>query len=412
MKTTKMSCLVVVLLALSFVCVPVNAVAGSADDGFIYGTITTKSGNVYTGLMRWGTEEMFWDDLFHSSKDDLPYEEYAKEARKNREEDDEWWEVFGRTIRIKVGGDHVSRIFISRYGDIKSIKVVGSKDAIVTMKSGSEYEVSGYSNDVGGTIWIKDTSAGEIEVPWKKIKTIVFDNTADNVEPEAYRIYGVVVTDDGDFTGHIQWDSQEALSTDKLDGDSEDGRMSIEMGSLKSIERRSRRSALVVLDDGRELVLDGTNDVDSSIRGVLVEDDRFGRVKIPWSAFDRVDFSRVGASGPAYDDFAKTGPLRGKVISKDGTVSKGELVFDLDESETWEILNGTSFDIEYNIPFAKISSIEPKSGDSAQVTLKNGAKVRLDDSHDVSDDNDGVLVLGGGKPNHILWSGIKRIDLD
>ena len=230
MRILKSLCFVVSLIA--FVLAPVDAAAGSVNDGFIYGTITTKSGNVYTGLMRWGTEEMFWDDLFHSGKGELPYEEYAKHARENRDEDDEWWEVFGRTIGVKIGGAQVSHVFIARYGDIESIKVVGSKDAIVTMKSGSKYEVSGYSNDVGGTIWIKDAAVGEIEVPWKKIKTIVFDTTADDVEPDAYRIYGVVVTDDGNFSGHIQWDSQEALSTDKLDGDSEDGRMSIEMGRL------------------------------------------------------------------------------------------------------------------------------------------------------------------------------------
>jgi len=88
------------------------------------------------------------------------------------------------------------------------------------------------------------------------------------------------------------------------------------------------------------------------------------------------------------------------------------LVFDLDESETWEMLNGSSFDIEYDIPFARIASIEPKGSDSAQVTLKNGAKIRLEDSHDVSDENDGVLVLGGEKPKHILWTDIRIIDLD
>ncbi|MBD3167209.1 hypothetical protein GF324_11460, partial [bacterium] len=49
-------------------------------EGFIYGKVTTRSGNEYTGLIRWGEEETFWDDLFHSSKEDNPFMDYAGKA--------------------------------------------------------------------------------------------------------------------------------------------------------------------------------------------------------------------------------------------------------------------------------------------------------------------------------------------
>ena len=44
--------------------------------------------------------------------------------------------------------------------------------------------------------------------------------------------------------------------------------------------------------------------------------------------------------------------------------------------------------------------------------MKSGEKIRLEDGHDVSDDNDGVIVMVGGEPKHILWSKIDRIEID
>ena len=51
--------------------------AWAADDnqGFLYGRVITDSGTEYVGFLRWGDEEAFWDDLFHSLKEDLPYQE-------------------------------------------------------------------------------------------------------------------------------------------------------------------------------------------------------------------------------------------------------------------------------------------------------------------------------------------------
>ena len=68
MNRTRTILLALVALALAF-----PAWATSRADGFLYGTVETNSGNNYTGLIRWGTEEAFWDDLFNSAKDDLPY---------------------------------------------------------------------------------------------------------------------------------------------------------------------------------------------------------------------------------------------------------------------------------------------------------------------------------------------------
>ncbi len=387
--------------------------AGATDtDGYLYGTITTRSGSTYTGLLRWGTEEAFWDDLFNSSKEDLPYGNMAEEDEEWEDEESVWerLRVFGKNINVHVNGS--SRMFIARYGDIKQIEVTGNDDALVTMKSGSTIEVSGGANDVDADITIRDASLGDIEIPWRKIDTIVFQPTPAGVKPDGYRLHGTLTADTGVYTGFIQWDKQECLSSDELDGDSEDGRLSIAMGQITSIERRTRRSSQVTLRDGRSLTLDGTNDVNSDNRGIYVEDPRYGRVEISWDAFEKLELDEPGSSGRGYNDFPATSQLRGTVTGRDGEKLSGTIVYDLDESEGWEILNGDQFDVEFNIPFALIASVERRGRHSSTVTLVNGEELRLEDGQDISDDNDGIVILGAkkGDETYLRWSEVKRID--
>ncbi|MBS1262130.1 MAG: hypothetical protein MAG453_01469 [Calditrichaeota bacterium] len=307
-----------------------------------------------------------------------------------------------------------TRIFIARFGDIKTLEVIGSEDAELTMRTGSKYTVSGYSNDVGATIRIRDGSLGDIKIPWKKIGMIEFMETPRNVNPPGYRLHGTVYADGGEYAGFIQWDSQECLSIDKLDGDSEDGEMSIPMGNIRVIERRSRGSAWVELKDGRRFQLEGSNDVDQSIRGIMVEAERYGRAKIPWDAFDKVVFDDNVGSGRGYDDY-KPEKLRGTVHDTDGGRHSGTIVFDLDESESWEMLNGDLFDIEFDIPFGNVKTITPRSRNACEIELRSGESIRLEGGQDVTEANDGVLVFTNGEdnePTYISWDRIDRIELN
>jgi hypothetical protein len=335
-------------------------------------------------------------------------------APRDRRDDGErrpWWKVFGRRIEMQFGDGSPSRVVIVRFGDIRSITVTGGDDATVTLKDGSEIEVSGYANDVGGPIWIRDAALGDIEIAWKKIETIEFAPTPDTVAPQGGRLYGVVDTGSGQFEGFIQWDKEECLATDELDGDSDDGRLSIQMGNIQTIERHGRSASRVTLNDGRTLVLDGTNDVNDDNRGILVEDARYGRVEIPWSEFERVELRVASDSGQGYDSYSKPSALRGVVTTTDGGTARGELVYDVDEQYSWEMLNGSADEIEYNIPFASIASIEPQGRHGATVTLRNGEILELGDGQDVSDANDGLVVLSDGAERYLEWSLIRKLEL-
>ena len=385
-----------------------EAGAGAAS-GFIHGAVTTRGGTTYRGLLRWGTEEAFWGDLFNSAKEENAYADEVPRRERPRQT----VEVFGVRVGVRRDGD-VGRQFVARFGDIAEIEADGTGDAVVRLKNGSLVEVSGGANDVEAEVVVWDEAIGKVELPWRKIATITFSPAPAGARPYAARLYGVAKTDAGTFEGFVQWDSQECVSTDVLDGDAEDGRLEIAMGNVRSIVRRGRSSSSVTLNDGRELTLSGTNDVDSSIRGIFVEDPRYGRVKVSWSAFDRLDLREAAGSGPGYEQYAVLGPLRGAVTVDDGRSLHGRLVFDIDEAEQWEILQGSARDVEYLIPFAQVAAIVPRGSRGSLVTLRTGEELRLEDSKDVGEDNAGVLVYSsdGERPTYVPWETVRRIDFE
>ncbi len=282
------------------------------------------------------------------------------------------------------------------------------------MKNGSEVEIDGGSNDLGGKVHIWDREIGQIEVRWNRIQEIEFLPTPADLEVAEHRLYGTVESRAGEFTGFIQWDKDECMSMDKLDGESEDGELSIEMGKIRTIERHTRNSSRVVLASGRELILDDTNDVDSGNRGIFVDDPRYGRVLVDWDVFERLELKPPDSSGPRYADFAPAKSLSGKVTGEDGKEYRGLIVYDLDEAETWEILGGDRRDVRYYIPFGLVAAVIPESPDSSRVVLKSGEELELEDTADVGDDHDGVLVLGGDEvdPVYLAWDDVRRIDFD
>ena len=400
------------LAALPVLLPPAARAAAGPHQGFLYGTVETKSGATYTGLLRWGREEAFWDDLFNATKPDEPATGklpagYRREAQQI--------EVFG--LKIVGPWEHgwATRQFVARFGDLVEIRPRGGDRLDLEMKGGATYHLDGGSNDVGADVKVADAALGEVTVEWSRIRSIRFAATPADVKPAGQRLRAKVSTTAGDFHGYLQWDSEEALTGDKLDGDTEDGDISIEMGRIRAIERLSRRASRVTLADGRVLELSGSNDVDSSIRGVLVEDDRFGRVEIPWEAFERAEIEAAPDSGRGYDDYRAGRPLEAKVTTTDGRSRSGRIAYDLDETASWEMLNGSQADVEYNIPFGRVKAIRPLGRKRAEVTLDNGQKLELEGQTDVGGSNAGIAFLDAeqveGATRYLPWDEIAAIEL-
>jgi len=67
------------------------AISQEIDEVFIYGKITTEENDSYTGIIRWGGEEVFWFDEFNSTKTENENEKYlSRRDRKYFDEDYDW----------------------------------------------------------------------------------------------------------------------------------------------------------------------------------------------------------------------------------------------------------------------------------------------------------------------------------
>jgi hypothetical protein len=389
------------------------------DQGYIYGKITLDNGNVYQGVIRWGDEEAFWDDMFNSTKVDNIFEEVLYDLDIDDLEDELYSEsrrrrshrrnIFNITFRDDSPGE-TEHQFKCRFGDIQTMRLRGRESILLTFKNGEEMRISGGSNDVGASLMILDDELDEVKLKWQRIETIEFMSTPKKLNQKlGDPLFGEVETRRGTFHGFIQWDHDECLSTDVLDGDSEDGDMKIRFTNIRSIEKY-RRGSLVTLKSGREIYLTGSNDVNSENRGVVIKDPELGKILVKWRAFEKITFQDTGDSGPAYKDFQETRTLSGVVHTKDDETYSGRIIYDLDEIYDLEILDGQDGYIEYNIPFRNIKRISPRSSYGSRIELKNGDELVLEDSRDVDEDNDGIVVVEKkDKAKYIPWRDIREI---
>ena len=384
-----------------------SGTAVASDVGYLYGRVETVNGDAYEGELRWGKEESFWDDMFNANKyenENLDYVDPDVLDRRKMRRWDAWGMLSGHPGRDFV---HVLAV---RFGDLKRIDVRKGEELVAEFRNGEKMKLDGGSNDVGAEITVVDGRHGQRVIPWNRIRTIEFDDTPSRLEDKLGEpIYGTVKSGSYDFTGRIQWDNDESLTTDMLDGSTRDGKMSIPFDEIAAIKKH-RQGVLVTLRSGDEHYLTGSNDVNHENRGIVVVVPKIGSVKIGWNDFDEVKFERAPGSGHGYSDFARGRDLQGTVVTRDGRY-EGRIVFDLDESFDFELLQGKNGDTEYLIPFRDIARIKPKGGLRADVELRIGLTIELEDGQDVTRKNDGLLVFDGDRdPRYVAWKNVTAIE--
>jgi len=391
--------------------------AAETYQGFLYGRITTVNGATYEGRLRWGGgDEAFWDDAFNGTKRKNPW--LAQVPPEGRPIERHPIEIFGFRILERERQSEVSRQLLARFGEIARIES-RRREIRVTLKSGTRVDLDRFETgdfDDGVRVW--DGRRGVVDLDSLRIRTIELLPTPP-LGALPSRLHGTVRTRQGDFTGFVQWNREECVGTDELDGHTADGKLSrLRFDTLRSIARRSRDSSLVTLLDGRGIVLSGTAEVGHGNRGIYVDDPRYGRVLISWNAFERADFS-PGGSGSAYGDFPPGRPLTGSVTTRNGRHLAGRLVYDLDESETTDTLDAPSQGVDYTLPFGLIASIVPPGREQlgarpASVTLQSGEELRLEPTGDLGEGNAGLLIFVAGSqhPEYVPWPNVERIDLD
>jgi hypothetical protein len=394
--------MVVALLAMAMVS------KAQTQEGYLYGKVYTDR-NTYEGLLRWGTEEVFWTDLLNVAKRN---NDYAKLVPEQKNESDRWsafdWD-FSSIWENKV----TSHQFTCQFGNLSAILKSDRGYYTLRLKNGGELQVSGQGyNDLGGVVHVLDSELGIIKVDWDRIRRVEFMSPPKNLEQVfGQPLYGKVQGMRREsYTGFIIWDNDERLSTDKLDGDNADGDVAIKFSDIAMIEKSGRGSD-VRLKSGRTLFLDNSNDVNDGNRGVLVVVPEIGVIKFSWKAFRNVSFMASPSSGPSYDSFKAPSPIEGTVSLLDGGEISGRIIYDVDEALDFEIIEGKENDIEYQIPIKNIKRIIPKNFDYSTIELRSGTSLLLGGMRDVSEGNSGLLVFTKGKkdPDHILWKRINEI---
>ncbi len=355
------------------VVVPIPVVIENPVDGTnrLYGTVTTVSGDQHTGFIRWDQNEGSWADLLDASK------------------------VTERD----------SRLSGVRFGNIARINTVNSSQAIVELRDGSEVLMEGGSTDLGSALRSLDVlhpELGEASYQWRDIESVEFSAAPADVLAREKRLHGTLTSRDGQsFTGYITWDMDEVFSSDILDGDVGREKLEIPFGAIQEISRNNSNSAGVVMIDGSEMVLDGSNDVDDSNRGISVSDPGLGQIVVEWDDFGSVRFHEAEAE-VGYDSFEPVRGLEGTITLESGETLSGMIRWDRDEASNWELLNGNAAGIEYLVEFGQIARIE-KLRSGSRVELKDGRVFDLTGSNDVDSDNSGIAITVDGTERVVSW---------
>ncbi len=397
--------LLTVLVGLTLASAPATA---ADSQGFIYGTLTLQDGETHTGFIRWDSEEAFWDDLFHSRQDELPWLEHVDMEELQAERRRLYFETHGMfdrvmwTLNNKGNEVHISRLFICRFGHLDGLEIDTEENITALIRGGEPVPIHGYSNDVSSDLIVYPSAGEPVEVDWDDLASIAFSPAPSDAEPYAQRLYGKVESTEGNYEGFIQWDQSECTSIDMLDGDDHE----IPMGDIRSITKNRKNNSDIVLRDGNAFPMAGSNDVGGGNRGVMVENPEWGRVTIAWKRFVSVTFVEGKGSGAGRDAFSVTAPLKGTVTGADGEIWTGRIVYDLDEAWTHDLFNGAIRNLDFDIPFAQISSIENLGDESCRVILTSGRTLDLGGSHDSGEKHGGLLVFEAGTktPTYIPWS--------
>jgi len=389
--------------------------------GFLYGRVTTENGATHEGWLRFGgSEEAFWDDFFNGYKDQNPWAVHAPSEVLTEIVP---IEIFGVRILERERKIDLRRPLMVRFGDLTRIEARGS-EVRITLKSGTVFDLDRFNagdfddglrvTDAKGVV--VDLESGVEDLNRDRVQSIELRPTG-NLGAAPSRLHGTVRARQGVFSGSIQWNRTASVDADTFDNRAAEGPLTLRFADIRSVAR-SRDGSRVTLLDGREVVLLKPLTVGDGNGGIHINDCRYGRVFVPWSDFERIDFT-PGASGPAYGDFSPGRPLLGTVTVRDGSRVAGRLVFDLDESETTDTLDGAFEGIDYNILFAQIASIAPHGRDgenalTARVTFRNGEHLDLERRGDLSERNTGILIFADGREHAELvrWSDVEQIDFD
>ncbi|MGE0160781.1 MAG: hypothetical protein AB7T31_15365 [Gemmatimonadales bacterium] len=232
----------------------------------LHGTLRTRDGSTWTGLVAWSLDESLASDTLDGERED----------------------------------DRMTKV---PFGDIVSIERESRRSARVRLRNGEQLVLMD-TNDVGSDIRgieITDPSFGKVVVGWDAFRSLELHPPTEAAPGKgAYaggrRLRGTVVAEDGRHVeGLIRWDNDEDRTWDMLYARSGDVDITIELGLVRSIARVGATSR-VTLHGGRTFSLEGTEelgDLGESNRGIFVTPENGDTTLVRWRDLVSATFDPV-----------------------------------------------------------------------------------------------------------------------
>lgn len=384
--------------------------AQAQDSNFIFGEVVLKNQEKLTGIIRFSKSEVFWTDVLYAKKNTQGILSYLNEQQRKALEDHsdkkvDW--AFLSLWQDKL--PEKASEALCRFGDISSIHITGEKDMQIYLKNGSKIRASLPGGWEAGSSAVEIFSTSSRKIGWKQISRFNFRST----EPQDWKrtpLYGTVYTSAGSFKGYISWGLSKFLTSQTLYGKNQNTIAGIKFSDIARISRKGS-GAVVQFNSGKQVFLTENPDVSMSSPGIAVAGAE-GRKVVSWSAFLYVKFESPEQRAVSYSDFKPASRIYAEVSTRKGLNYKGRCTFDLDEEWRFEMLEGSSNGVLYQIPFAAISSIGPAGPESSRLTLRDGTALQLRGNDDVDNTNWGMFIWPSAtQRKYIPWRDINTIKI-
>ena len=396
----------------------------------IWGRVFTSDGEEYEGFLEFGRGQSAasWADVLVGSREisDDNYNAWlltvhdgkpavrTVEVSGHRVSWEERYRDFATTTRTGIRFGHLAALAQDDEGGMEVVRrgplgealldVPASRQGNMTLSPGGVRTTS-TTGGLRARITVDDPEEGQVVVPGRDITRIEFGSAPPGAAPEAARVHGTVEDRFGrTFTGFITWNGAPVLESDRFPGRDDDGDLRrFSLGEISTVESRFG-GAWVTLASGEGVDLYRPlgsryrqGDVRWYRRTIRIADPGLGIVDIDWDDFRALRLHPASGS-VGYDGFGGGDPQYGVVATRSGAEFEGWIRWDADEEWTWDYLEGTSDNVEFDVEFGNIRRIEHTDDGLARVTLLDGRSYELSDSNDVNGDNRGIFVFPNSGP--------------
>lgn len=355
----------------------------------IYGRCTLVSQEVLEGFISFEDDNL-WISQFSSQKLENPY---AVLFSNNNQV------VFGEDKRDRPG----IHSFTCRYNDLKQLRPIANNRLEVTIKGNRSIDVS-YKFRVRPIIYFTDGTSKKLD--WEDIVSINFMSSPD-VAPKTYdRLYvGSVKSTQGVYFGIIDGCDyyQSKGAPIKF---TKNGKQSLTIDDVDMLECEFGEQVIV-----REGKNTGVYGIDKPWNRVRINLPTIGTIDVPWRELESITRSdSKQLAGATYDSSPTPKRLVGTLTLRKGEEFRGPMAYDLDEAMNIEFLDGANNGFTYCLQLDAVESIEPRNYKYSLITLKNGGRLSLGDYQDVTNLNNGVLMLNSS--TYIPWNEIMLIQFE